>query len=119
MEVSLSYQERDALRYAAGYVTRHLHRQLQHSSHPQRTEIRLCLLDMIEAEISQEDSEDWVRSVDRGGLKYVNDMTYMMFVSMELEVRRHLRIGKASQVHKERHSNKTSEKVRMFFSTGV
>ena len=32
--------------------------------------------------------EDWVRSIDRGGLKYVSDMTYTVFISMEKEVRK-------------------------------
>ena len=38
-----------------------------------------------------------MRSIDRGGLKYVSDMTYMVFMSMEQEVRKHLQIGKVSQ----------------------
>ena len=96
-EASLSYLEKNALRYAAGYVTRHLRKQLQRSAHPNKAEFELCLLDLNDAEISTDDSEDWVRSIDRGGLKYVSDMTYMVFMSMEQEVRKHLKIGKVSQ----------------------
>ena len=47
---------------------------------------------MNKAEISQDDSEDWVRSVDCGGLKY--EMMCMMFC---IHGTRHLRISKASQ----------------------
>ena len=35
--------------------------------------------------------------IDRGGLKYVSDMTYMVFLSMKQEVCKHLQIGKVSQ----------------------
>ena len=38
-----------------------------------------------------------MRSIDRGGLKHVSDMTYMLFMSMEQVVRKHLQIGSTSQ----------------------
>ena len=78
-EAPLSYLEKNALRYTAGYVTRHLHKQLQCSAHPQKAELQLCLLDFSDSDISTDDSE-WVRSIDRSGLKHVNDMTYMLLI---------------------------------------
>ena len=48
-------------------------------------------------DISTDDSEEWVRSIDCGGLKHVSDMTYMLFMSMEQEVRKHPQIATTSQ----------------------
>ena len=45
-----------------------------------------------------DDSEEWTNSVDRGGLKHVNNMTYMLFVEMELVLRRHLNSRRASEL---------------------
>ena len=39
---------------------------------------------------TEHSSEDWTLAVDRGGLRHIDDMTFMLFVSMELELRRHL-----------------------------
>ena len=45
----------------------------------------------------QQTTQDWVRSIDRDVLKYVSDMTHMLFVSMEQEVCKRLKIVKISQ----------------------
>ena len=37
-----------------------------------------------------DDSVEWMKSVDRGGLKHITNMVYMLFVSVELVIRRHL-----------------------------
>ena len=42
-EQALSYEEKNALRYAAGYVPRHLKKRLQKSAHPMNQELTLCL----------------------------------------------------------------------------
>ena len=34
--------------------------------------------------------------MDRGGLRHIDDMTFMLFVSMELELRRHLHADNVS-----------------------
>ena len=36
------------------------------------------------------DSDDWTFISDRGGLIHINDMTYMVFLTMELEIRKSL-----------------------------
>ena len=38
----------------------------------------------------QDDSDDWMTVVDRGGLKYITNMVYMLFVSVELVLRKNL-----------------------------
>jgi len=76
-----------ALRYAAGYIPRHLKKRLTKSAHPLKNELTLCLLDPLQDE---EDnifhSADWVNAVDRGGLKHVNNATYHVILAMELEI---------------------------------
>jgi len=42
-------------------------------------------------------SEDWTDIMDRGGLKHVTDMVYMLFVSMEMELRHHLHPAKMNE----------------------
>ena len=84
---SLTYEEANALRYAAGYVPRALHKKLQRSAHPLRVELQLCLSDLVGEEDDDDDSQDWVRAIDRGGLKHVHSMTYHLFVAMELKLR--------------------------------
>ena len=89
-EASLDYEERNALRYTAGYVTRALIKKLKRAAHPMRKELILWLTTLTEEDIGGEDvddSEEWTNSVDRGGLKHVNNMTYMLFVEMELVLR--------------------------------
>ena len=38
----------------------------------------------------EDDSNDWMVAVDRGGLKHTSDMLYMVFLSAERELRKHL-----------------------------
>ena len=85
----IDYQEKNAIRYIAGYVSRSIYRKLTASAHRFKDELRLCLAELNDAnpEDMEDDSKDWIKSVDRGGLKHVPDMMYMMFVSMEQELR--------------------------------
>ena len=54
--------------------------------------LALCLLDLLDdgEESDIDESEDWIQLIDRGGLTNVNDVTYHLFVAMELEIRKHL-----------------------------
>lgn len=92
MENSLTYEEVNALRYAAGYVPRALRKKLEHGSHPLKEELILCLYDMTEddGQENTSQSEHWINLIDRGGLKHVNSATYMLFVAMELCIRKHI-----------------------------
>ena len=40
----------------------------------------------------ERESEEWMRAIDRGGLIFVSDKLYMMFQTMELELRKHLKL---------------------------
>ena len=68
VEVSLTYEEKNAL---AGYVPRALRKKLEKSAHPLKEELVLCLVEMTEGDRGIDESEDWVNSVDRGGLKHI------------------------------------------------
>ena len=47
-----------------------------------------------------DESEEWVQSIDRRGLKHVTNMTYMASEAMEVEFRKHLIISNVINTHK-------------------
>ena len=75
---SLNYEERNALRYAAGYVPRALLKKLERSSHQYKEEMILNLSDGNGGRggsPTTDDSTEWVQAVDRGGLYHINQAT--------------------------------------------
>ena len=63
--------EREALRYAAGYVCGHVRNKLECSRHILKEELILCLLTVTkggEFEDSQGTDGDWTELLDYGGL---------------------------------------------------
>ena len=62
------------------------------SSHPQKKGLIICLGDLTADEQDEQlsNTADWTKFIDHGGLMHVNDNTYMLFHSMELEVCKHL-----------------------------
>eukprot|EP00731_Ephydatia_muelleri_P034934 Em0087g3a len=87
---TLSYQQKNALRYAAGYLPRAIRKKIGKSSNPAKQQLILCLDDMLLTDAEDHESEDWIRLVDRGGLNHVSNAMYMAIVSMELEVQKQL-----------------------------
>ena len=92
-EVSLTYEEANALRYTAGYIPRALAKKLKKSAHPLSEELSLCLLDLVDDDDDDNQSQDWIKAVDMGGVIHVNNMMYQLCVALELAVRRRLRNG--------------------------
>ena len=90
---SLDYNEKNALRYVCGYITRKIYQKLKDSSHKFKDELCLCLAEMndVDPDEMNDESNEWTKTVDRGGLKHVTNMTYSMFASIETELRRYLR----------------------------
>lgn len=87
-DASLTFEEQNALRYTAGAVIKALLRKLKRSADPLKEEMTICLLELNRNEdVSKDESEDWTSLVDRGGLTHIDDLTYSIFVSMELEVK--------------------------------
>ena len=83
---SLTYEEKklkNAIYYAAGYIPRALHSKLERSSHPLKEELILCLLDLTDEDGVTDESQDWLKEIDSGGLKHVNSSMYTLMTTME------------------------------------
>lgn len=94
-DVSISNEERNAIRYAAGYTVRALRKKIEASSHPLKEELILALVELIgdDEDECQEASAEWIDLIDRGGLWHVSTETYMFFCAIEEELRRHLNVS--------------------------
>ena len=65
---TISHQEMNALRYAAGYVPRALRKKLKKSANPLKGQLFLCLTDLLDdGDERHTHSEEWLDLVDRGG----------------------------------------------------
>ncbi len=96
---ALTSEEIYGLRYAAGYIPRALRKKLPKSTHPLKNDMLLCIFDLLdEGSESEHESQKWVELINRGGLTRVNNLTYELFVAMELELRKHVRNFEAPNV---------------------
>ena len=95
-DVVLTHDEENALWYAAGYIPKCLRDRLKHSSHPLKRELMWRLLDLTDEtdDTADDESEDWINMIDRGGLTHVTNKTYTLIQSMEMALRRCLCIIK-------------------------
>ena len=86
---TLDYNKRNALRDT---LSRKLYRTLKDSSHKMKDELCLCIADLndVDPDELSEESNNWMRAVDRGGLKHVTNMTFAMLASAEVELRKHI-----------------------------
>ena len=67
-QVELDYNEKNALRYVGGYVTRRLHQKRTKSKHKLKKELWTCLTEMndVDPDEMSDESDDWMKCVDRG-----------------------------------------------------
>ncbi len=101
---SLSYEEGNVLRYAAGYVCRSVRKRI--ASHARSKELLLCLEELlVESEDGDDDnddrcfsSSDWTDLANRGGLLRVTDEAFAVFYAVELVVRQYFRKDKAKLI---------------------
>ena len=56
-ETSLTYEERNAIKYAAGYVIRNLRKTLKRSAHPLKDELLQLLDDLVTSDNADDFSE--------------------------------------------------------------
>ena len=85
----LTFEERNALRFVAGYVCRKVRTKLEATSLPEKEELILCIMSFAgDEEDETEETEVWLNSIDRGGLWHVNDTMYAFFVIVEEITRR-------------------------------
>ena len=101
--ISLTREEDNALRYAAGYIPFALRQKLQRSQHPLKEDFIICLTEFCDEAIECTDlstySAQWVKEVNRGGLKEVNDMVYLLCREIELEVRKYFRMDSVRELN--------------------
>jgi len=87
----LTHEEKNAIRYIAGYVCRKIHSRIKESSCPGRTEMMLCLSDMNGGDIDDEEhTDEWLRKINRGGLWKVTDEVYQLFLMLEQELKKEI-----------------------------
>lgn len=91
---SLNDQEANTLRYAAGFVCRHLRKKIERSTHMLKEELIVCLMTLVKGVQHPESTgsnEEWLVSVDRGGLWHVRENTFYFFCALEEEVQLQLK----------------------------
>ena len=87
-EEALTYHEQNALRYATGYIPRNLMSKLEKSSHANKKALLLCLVDLVEEDSGIcDESQDWFKAIDRGGLIAVTTNAYNFMYAMEVVVK--------------------------------
>lgn len=82
----LTFEEKNALRFVAGYVCRKVRTSLERSSIAGKNEMVFCVMSFAGDE-EDGDTEVWLNAVDRGELWDVNDMTFTLFLILEEEIR--------------------------------
>ena len=99
-DLSLTFEEENALRYVAGYVCYKLHTKLKASTNPRKDDLLIGIHDMIDDdhEYADDPSESWVHLIDRGGLVYVHDKVHQLFMKMEILIRSHFQKDKATDL---------------------
>ena len=88
-----SINEGYALRYAAGYVVRHVLKKIRASNLPHKDDLIKCCQRLVKTHSSDDTentAEEWTDLVDRGGLYHVKETTFQLFVALEDEVRKYL-----------------------------
>lgn len=78
----LTHVEQNAVRYTAGSVVRKFIWKYRHN-----TIFKDCLDTLLFPDgsvDSQDSSENWLKATDRGGLKYVTDLGFELFVEVEI-----------------------------------
>lgn len=88
MPIDLTDEEIQALCYTTGYIPRSLKKKkiLKSSRPPQQQGLLLCLDDLL-SDGTEEPTQpaEWITAVNRGGLLFVNNMTFELLNSMEHE----------------------------------
>ena len=92
---SITYEDANVIRYAAGYICRKVYDKIQKLSQSNKPQLMKCVMELLEEDgaVPFTASADWVNEVDRGGLWHVREGTYMLFSAMEEEVREHFQMS--------------------------
>lgn len=60
----------------------------------------------------EDESKDWMETVDRGELKHISNMTYMMLVSVELELHKYIMLQNQSAASAELYNTSPRRRKR-------
>ena len=85
-----STNEGYALKYAAGYVVRHVLEEIRAGNLPHKDHFIKCCQRLVKVHYSDDTgstAEEWTDLIDRGGLYHVKETTFQVFVALEDEVR--------------------------------
>lgn len=101
--IDLTHEESSALRYAAGYICRAMRKEFKSSP-----EVLVAIDELIDeskgkGDNGSDNTNDWMKLMDRGGLIFVKDITYMAFQAIEMVVRKYFcreRVEKVSPSNK-------------------
>ncbi len=101
VDVRLTSEEANALRYVAGYVCSKVQKKIAASQHPHKDQMLLCLITLCdEDQEEQQTAVDWINAVDRGGLCHVSETTFQLFLEMESIVKAIYKIDAVDDVEK-------------------
>ena len=92
---ALSDEENNVVRYVAGYICNKLYKRLMKSKTDH--DLTYGIVDMVDEDKCGDASATWTKLVDRGGLFYVTDEVYGLFISIEIVARRQLQVGKVME----------------------
>ena len=83
----------------------------------QRDDIQLCQSQPVQVEDeSEDDLQNLIQSIDRGGLCHVNNDVYGLFLALEKELRKRISLNKLSDMTPElRKELKESESVQFMW----
>ena len=71
---------------AQSHIPRALRKQLERSEHELKEELILCLHELIEDDGIDDESQDWIKKIDQGGLRHVSFAMYSLILAMELRL---------------------------------
>lgn len=96
----MTREEESALRYVAGYACRKVMGKLELSSHPNKEDMILCILELSGMKIVKKEGQKIGRTywTEVGVVQHVSDSAYNLFDTMEDEVRTHFKPKVASQM---------------------
>ncbi len=94
----LTYEDKNALRYVAGYVCDKLRKKISASKLPSKESLLLCLSELCDEDEVVSSSADWVNAIDRGGLCCINENTFGLFAQIEIVVRSVFNVKSAHEV---------------------
>ena len=98
---TLTFEEENAIRYAAGYVFRAVKKKIIKSSFDLKEQL-VEIVDMLlqnDDDVGEQDAScEWMAIVDRGGLVHISDDLYRVFVAIELHIRKFFNVENAREM---------------------